>query len=88
MIFVWLFEAMFSIVGWLIQQFPLIDWTPITDRLAGVGRVVGWIMQLNSFFPMVELIAAGTVLMTVWTVMYGVMTVRRIFSLIWPGAGS
>lgn len=88
MILVWMLMPILGLVQWVVSRLPVADTAALHDRIAAAGRVVAWVLQLNECIPIVEALAVLTLLFGIWSALYGVMLVRRIFSLFWPGAGS
>lgn len=80
----WLIEVAISVV----ELFPLADVAELTDAIAPAGRFISWIAQLDEFIPISESMAMLGMLLSIVVALYVVMTARRVFSLIWPGAGS
>lgn len=88
MMLLWILRPLLALANWLIGLFPSADVAGVTSKFEGVGRVYSWICQLDQAFPIKSLIVAIGVVLTVWGGMYAVMVIRRVFSLVWPGAGS
>lgn len=88
MLMVWILKPLLTLGAWVVSLFPVADTTEVVAAVAPASRLVGWVMQLNAAFPVVELLAAVGFLLSVYVAMYAVMLVRRVFSLFWPGAGS
>lgn len=80
----WLMELALSIV----EMFPVADVDGIAAAFEPLGRAISWVSQLNEFLPIVEALALFGVVISVVVALYVVMFARRLFSLVWPGAGS
>lgn len=88
MILLWLLKPLLALGMVLVRMFPEADVTPLVDAVAPGARVVSWMMKLNEAMPIAELLGAIGIIAGVYGAMYGVMLVRRVVSLFWPGAGS
>lgn len=77
-----------SLAGGILELFPVVDMSEPESAFAQVGRLVAWIAKLNQAFPVVEGLTILGIVLGVVSVLYMVMLVRRVFSLLWPGAGS
>ena len=80
----WLLRVVQSIV----EMFPVADTSGLREFFAPAGRLIAWVQALNGAFPIAEVGVAVGLILGVYGAMYTVLTVRRLFSLIWPGAGS
>lgn len=72
----------------IIRMLPVADTTALVEFAAPAGRLIGWVLRLNEALPVVEMLTAVTLILSVYGALYVVMVVRRVFSLVWPGAGS
>ena len=88
MAILWLLRPFLALAGGVVTLLPEADVESLTLAVAPAGRVVSWMMKLNEATPIAELLGAIGVLVGVYVAMYGVMLVRRVVSLFWPGAGS
>jgi len=87
-IFYWILEKIIELVGGIVRLFPLADLTEALEILRPGRELIQSFAWLNEYLPLAEVaIGIGLCLSTLLT-LYGVMLVRRTFSLIWPGAGS
>lgn len=84
----WILIPLMHFAQWVIALFPTADLDTVTAALGPLGQMVGYIALLNETFPITEGLAFVGIVIVIYTALYGVMLVRRIFSLIWPGAGS
>ncbi len=88
MILLWLITPLLRLLQSIIGLLPVADFEPLTAAVAPLTRLVSWVGKLNEAFPVTELLGALGVIAGVYVALYGVMLVRRVFSLFWPGAGS
>lgn len=88
MIWKWAFQVFSNIASWIVSLLPDADLESLVAHMDGAARVFAWIDKLNDAFPVDHLLLAGGLLLSVYAALYAVMIIRRVFSLIWPGAGS
>lgn len=88
MLLVWILEPIIAFALFIVSQMPVADVSRLTAAVAPAARLVAWMRLLDEVAPVTELLGAVGILVSVYVAMYGVMLVRRTFSLFWPGAGS
>lgn len=87
-IFYWILEKVLGIAGFIIRLFPVADLTDSWAILRSGQEFIRTVGLLNDYVPIVEVLAGIGLCLSTLGILYGVMVVRRTFSLVWPGAGS
>lgn len=88
MIWVWCLKPFIMAAQWIVNLLPKVDYSGIAEHVGPVSRLLASAAQLNEAFPVTEGLIGLGLLLVVVVALYSVMLIRRIFSLLWPGAGS
>lgn len=91
MILVWILTALIKLATWLIGLLPSFSASQLSSwssYFTSAGRIFGWLNALDPYLPIHEALIVFGFQLVIYSALYGVMGIRRVFSLIWPGAGS
>lgn len=88
MLLMWIIEPLLNFARSILNTLPVADTAGLVEAVAPASRVIAWGVRMNAALPIAEVLAAFALVLGVYMALYGVMLVRRVFSLFWPGAGS
>lgn len=76
-----------EVVEWFLHLLPLANMGQVSTAISSAGYAVGVMRALNEYVPVSEAITAATIYIGVYVAIHGFNAIRRVWSLIWPGAG-
>jgi hypothetical protein len=75
-------------VSWVVGVLPVADLSGFSAVGSGLRQAWGWAFMVNAWLPVAEMLAVALVVLGIYVAIHGASTIRRVFSLFWPGAGS
>ena len=83
-----IFAVFVDLATWLVSLLPEVDASAFAEWVSPAQRLVCWLSLLDEAAPVTEVMVVFGAVGVIYGMMYGVMMIRRLFSLVWPGAGS